>query len=85
MYAFPSVAMPDGAVEAARAAGKTPDALYALSLLEATGICVVPASGFKQRKGRYGFRTTFLSPDEKLAEAIAGLAAHHLAFREQYT
>lgn len=33
-----------------------PDMLYCLRLLEETGICVVPGSGFGQRKGTYHFR-----------------------------
>ena len=50
---------------------------YALSLLEATGICVVPASGFGQAKGRVGFRTTFLPSEEKLTVAVSKFAEHH--------
>lgn len=33
-----------------------PDMLYCLKLLEETGICVVPGSGFGQREGTYHFR-----------------------------
>lgn len=44
MYAFPRIEIPEKAVEAAKEMGTTPDNLYALSLLEETGICVVPAS-----------------------------------------
>lgn len=84
MYAFPSVTLPPGALAAAAAKGQTPDTLYAVSLLEAEGICVVPASGFKQKEGRAGFRTTFLPPDEELEKAVAGFAAHHKVFCERY-
>ena len=56
MYAFPSVEVPEKAIEKAKEQGTTPDNLYALSLLQETGICVVPASGFGQRKGRVGKR-----------------------------
>ena len=56
------------------------DNLYALSLLEATGICVVPASGFGQRAGRAGFRTTFLPAEDRLAEAVEQFASHHADF-----
>jgi alanine transaminase len=38
-------------------------------LLEETGICCVPGSGFLQKPGTYHFRTTFLPPEEKLAGA----------------
>lgn len=60
MYCFPSVHMPPGAMRASLDMGAPPDTLYALDLLESTGICVVPASGFGQKDGRYGFRTSFL-------------------------
>lgn len=33
------------AVAAAEAAGQAPDVFYAFSLLEETGICVIPGSG----------------------------------------
>jgi len=33
-----------------------PDAMYCYELLEETGICVVPGSGFGQRQGTYHFR-----------------------------
>ena len=54
MYAFPSIKLPPGAIKVAAAEDTTPDILYALSLLEDTGICVVPASGFGQKEGRFG-------------------------------
>lgn len=48
MYLFPRIRLPQKAIEAARAVNKAPDAFYALRLLEATGIVVVPGSGFGQ-------------------------------------
>ena len=51
---------------AAEAQGMTPDTLYAVLLLENTGICVVPASGFGQEKGRCGFRTTLLPSEDEM-------------------
>ena len=83
MYAFPSIEIPPKAFEAAKQQGTTPDNLYALSLLEETGICVVPASGFGQKKGRVGFRTTFLHPDT--LKAIDLFAKHHEKFVKEYS
>ena len=83
MYAFPKVDVPQGALDKAKELGTTPDNLYALSLLEETGICVVPASGFGQAKGRVGFRTTFLP--ETLDTAIEKFAEHHEKFVAQYS
>jgi len=84
MYAFPKLDLPRKAIEAAEAADQTPDTMYALSLLEQTGICVVPASGFGQKKGRVGFRTTFLPPEDQLEEAIKLMASHHKYFCDKY-
>lgn len=83
MYAFPKVEVPQGAVDKAKELGTTPDNLYALSLLEETGICVVPASGFGQAKGRVGFRTTFLP--ETLDAAIEKFAQHHEKFVAEHS
>lgn len=56
MYLFPQVRLPKKAVEAAQQEGKVPDTFYALAMLDATGICVVPGSGFGQVDGTYHFR-----------------------------
>lgn len=54
---------------------------YCLRLLEETGICVVPGSGFGQRPGTFHFRTTFLPPKEE----IEGLVDSLKLFHEKYT
>jgi alanine transaminase len=54
---------------------------YCLRLLEETGICVVPGSGFGQRPGTFHFRTTFLPPKEE----IEGLVESLKSFHEKYT
>lgn len=84
MYVFPSITIPEKAVEEAKKQKKSPDTLYCLSLLEETGICVVPASGFGQKAGRFGFRTTFLPPDDQVERAIEGFSSHHKIFCERY-
>eukprot|EP00546_Thalassionema_frauenfeldii_P006908 CAMPEP_0178920626 /NCGR_PEP_ID=MMETSP0786-20121207/15106_1 /TAXON_ID=186022 /ORGANISM="Thalassionema frauenfeldii, Strain CCMP 1798" /LENGTH=767 /DNA_ID=CAMNT_0020594707 /DNA_START=43 /DNA_END=2346 /DNA_ORIENTATION=- len=84
MYAFPRLEnLPESVFRRAKELGTTPDNLYALSLLESTGICVVPASGFGQSKGRVGFRTTFLHPDT--VRAIDKFREHHYEFMDKYT
>lgn len=85
MYAFPRIQLPDKALEAAEEQEMTPDTLYALSLLNETGICVVPASGFGQEKNRIGFRTTFLPPPDKIQKAVSEIAKHHEMFVRQYS
>jgi aspartate/methionine/tyrosine aminotransferase len=56
------------------------DEAYCLALLEETGICVVPGSGFGQRPGTLHFRTTFLPPRED----IEGLVNNMKSFHERY-
>jgi alanine transaminase len=84
MYAFPSVKLPQRAIQVAEEHNQTPDTMYALSLLEETGICVVPASGFGQKEGRVGFRTTFLPQDEQLIKSIELFKSHHEKFCQKY-
>jgi len=49
--------LPEKAIAAAQASGQEPDVFYAFKLLESTGICVVPGSGFGQLPGTYHFRS----------------------------
>eukprot|EP01116_Phalansterium_solitarium_P022553 TRINITY_DN7488_c0_g2_i1.p1 TRINITY_DN7488_c0_g2~~TRINITY_DN7488_c0_g2_i1.p1 ORF type:complete len:515 (-),score=233.51 TRINITY_DN7488_c0_g2_i1:386-1930(-) len=80
MYAFVNVQLPPKAVAAAAAAGMRPDDFYAISLLEQTGICVVPGSGFGQRDGTFHFRTTFLPPESKFDDIMARFGKFNAAF-----
>jgi alanine transaminase len=56
------------------------DSDYCLALLEETGICVVPGSGFGQKPGTLHFRTTFLPPQDEIESLVAKLKSFH----EQY-
>jgi aspartate/methionine/tyrosine aminotransferase len=67
MYAFPRVTLPEG----------TTDAQYCLALLEETGICVVPGSGFGQAPGTWHFRTTILPPIDQLESVLRKLRDFH--------
>ena len=49
MYAFPNISLPEKFIKEAESKGQVPDAYYCSLLLEATGICVVPGSGFRQK------------------------------------
>ncbi len=53
---------------------------YCLALLEKTGICVVPGSGFGQPPGTLHFRTTFLPPEEEMADLVDKLRAFHYEY-----
>ncbi|KAI0038623.1 transaminase [Auriscalpium vulgare] len=82
LYLYPRIELPDKAVEAARQAGKEPDAFYALQLLDETGICVVPGSGFGQKEGEHHYRLTCLCPG--VEEYVTALERFHLGFMERY-
>jgi aspartate/methionine/tyrosine aminotransferase len=67
MYAFPRIELPSG----------MDDDEYCLKLLEKTGICVVPGSGFGQKEGTHHFRTTILPPEEKMMQVVEKLKGFH--------
>ncbi|XP_067872408.1 alanine aminotransferase 2-like isoform X2 [Heterodontus francisci] len=85
MYSFPRIEIPPKAIEAAQAAGQAPDMFFCMKLLEDTGICVVPGSGFGQREGTYHFRMTILPKTEKLKVLLSKLKAFYLDFIKQYS
>lgn len=71
MYAFPRITLPPG---------RTDDE-YCLALLEQTGVCVVPGSGFGQLPGTAHFRATILPPTDRIQSVVDRLAAFHGTFR----
>jgi aspartate/methionine/tyrosine aminotransferase len=71
MYAFPRITLPPGRT----------DEDYCLALLEETGICVVPGTGFGQVPGTAHFRNTILPPTEKIQAVVERLAAFHASYR----
>jgi alanine transaminase len=81
MYLFPRIKLPQKAIEAAKEAGKEPDAFYCLKLLDATGVCLVPGSGFGQKEGTLHFRTTFLAPG---TEWVGRITEFHKKFMDEY-
>nr|XP_028708034.1 alanine aminotransferase 1 isoform X1 [Macaca mulatta] len=85
MYSFPRVQLPPRAVERAQELGLAPDMFFCLRLLEETGICVVPGSGFGQREGTYHFRMTILPPLEKLRLLLEKLSRFHAKFTLEYS
>ena len=82
LYLYPKMELPEKAVEEARRQGKSPDTLYALELLDATGICVVPGSGFGQKDGEHHYRLTCLCPG--VEEYVGALESFHKTFVEKY-
>ncbi len=56
------------------------DSDYCLRLLEETGICVVPGSGFGQAPGTLHFRTTFLPRVDEIEELVIKLKQFHESY-----
>jgi alanine transaminase len=54
------LALPKKALEKAESLGQCADVFYAFQLLENTGICIVPGSGFGQKPGTFHFRSVLL-------------------------
>jgi len=84
MYAFPRIHLPPRAVQAAKEAGMAADAFYAFGLLEATGICIIPGSGFGQREGTFHFRTTILAQKDVIKSMLGRLGDFHAKFLAEY-
>jgi alanine transaminase len=81
MYLFPTITLSEKAIAAAKEAGHSPDEFYCLNLLDATGVCLVPGSGFGQKEGTLHFRTTFLAPG---TEWVGRIRDFHSKFMEKY-
>lgn len=81
MYLFPTIKLPKKAIEAAEKEGRTADEFYSMRMLDATGVCVVPGSGFGQKEGTLHFRTTFLAPGTDWVNRIKGF---HKKFMDEF-
>ncbi|PYI33136.1 alanine aminotransferase [Aspergillus indologenus CBS 114.80] len=79
MYLFPTINLPPKAIEAAAEEKRAADEFYCLQLLDATGICVVPGSGFGQKENTLHFRTTFLAPGTDWAQRIVKFHSEFMA------
>ena len=82
LYTFPRLHLPPAAIQAAKDAGKTPDTFYCLALLDETGICAVPGSGFGQKDGEAHFRLTCLC--EEVEDYTEKFEKFQTAFWKRY-
>ncbi|OWK49451.1 Alanine aminotransferase 2 [Lonchura striata] len=85
MYAFPRIEIPARALDAAKEKKQAPDMFFCMRLLEETGICVVPGSGFGQKEGTYHFRMTILPPTEKLKLLLEKLGQFYTKFVQEFS
>lgn len=83
MYLFPKLDLPPKAHQAADQAGLPVDEFYCMQLLNKTGICIVPGSGFGQQPGTFHFRTTFLAP--QVDDYVTRFKQFHTEFLHTYS
>ena len=81
MYLFPTITIPKKGIEQAKKEGRQADEFYCSRLLDSTGICVVPGSGFGQKEGTLHFRTTFLAPG---TEWVSRITEFHKRFMDEF-
>ena len=81
MYAFVKLNFPPAKLNTSL--GATVDERYCLALLEDTGLCVIPGTGFGQLPNTWHFRTTFLPPRNQIIELVAQLAQFHKKYVTQ--
>lgn len=84
MYAFPQITLPPKFISHAESLGKPADVLYCLQLLDQTGLCCVPGTGFRQRPGTYHFRTTILPQEEHFDSIISKFSAFQESLLKKY-
>jgi alanine transaminase len=85
MYAYPSIEFPTNAIIASKKNNcKAVDEFYCLRLLNETGICVVPGSGFGQKKGSYHIRLTILPSKYEMISLLEKMRIFHKNFMDIY-
>ncbi|XP_062360994.1 alanine aminotransferase 1 [Cinclus cinclus] len=85
MYSFPRIDLPPRALAAAKENKQAPDMFFCMRLLEETGICVIPGSGFGQKEGTFHFRMTILPPAEKLKNLLEQLSSFYTKFVTEFS
>lgn len=84
LYVHPRIRLSEKAVAEAKKHGQEPDEFYAMEMLKATGVCVVPGTGFLQEEGTSHFRSTFLPPEDTFDSFMGRIEKFHKQFMAQY-
>lgn len=85
MYLFPNLKFSQKFIKEAETKNLPADTYYALKLLNKTGICVVPGSGFGQKKGTWHVRATILPlPEDFFVDTFDKWKEFHNKFIEEY-
>lgn len=84
MYLFPKIEIPSRAQREAKKMNLEADEHYCFLLLEKTGICMVPGSGFLQFPNTFHVRTTFLPNEDTIQEVIMLIEKFHMDYMDLY-
>lgn len=84
MYLFPRIEFSNKFLNYAKELNQPADFLYCMELLNSTGVCVVPGSGFGQEPGTYHFRSTFLPPLDQMEQFLSSITSFHKKFMNTY-
>lgn len=85
LYLFPEITLPQSALQEAAKNDQKPDLWYCFRLLEGTGICCVPGSGFGKdptQEGTFWLRTTFLAKETD--QFVERFSMFHRSLLEKY-
>lgn len=85
LYLFPEITLPQSALQEAKKNDQKPDLWYCFRLLENTGICCVPGSGFGKEPtsdGTFWLRTTFLAKETD--QFVERFSNFHRKLMEEY-
>lgn len=80
MYVFPSLHMPQKALDEAKRLNKNPDDLYCQDLLNEVGVVVLPGNMFGQKPGTYHFRMTILPDAKEMEDLLVRWKVFHLSW-----
>mmetsp|Transcript_5961 Transcript_5961/g.17942 ORF Transcript_5961/g.17942 Transcript_5961/m.17942 type:complete len:496 (+) Transcript_5961:133-1620(+) len=85
LYCYPQIKIPEKAIEEAKSKGLAPDVMYCMELLDETGICCIPGSGFGQPDGTFHLRTTILPSEDQFDEITSSFGQFHKSFMEKHS
>ncbi|XP_044756497.1 alanine aminotransferase 2-like [Coccinella septempunctata] len=85
IFFYPRIRLPQNAVKEAAKKSLSPDEFYALELLEETGICVVPGTGFRQKPGTYHIRMTLISNPDQVHKIMERIKKFHFKFMANFS
>jgi alanine transaminase len=84
MYLFPKISLSEKAIQVAKSQKMEPDEYYCMEMLNHTGVCVVPGSGFRQEERTWHYRCTFLPKEELVDEFTNSILKFHEKFMKEH-